>query len=60
MKRTVLMIIGIAALGLTIIPSILVFAGAITLKTHYTLMFIGTVGWLATAPFWVGKGKVEA
>jgi hypothetical protein len=54
MKRTILMIIGIVALGLTIIPSVLVFMGTIPLETHYTLMFIGTVLWLATAPFWVG------
>lgn len=59
MKRTILMIVGIAALGLTLIPSILVFSGAIPLETHYTLMLIGTVTWLVTAPFWVG-GKQEA
>lgn len=53
------MIVGIAALGLTLIPSILVFSGAIPLETHYTLMLIGTVTWLVTAPFWVG-GKQEA
>lgn len=52
------MIVGIAALGLTLIPSILVFSGVIPLETHYTLMLIGTITWLLTAPFWVG-GKSE-
>lgn len=60
MKYTILMLIGMIGLGLTLIPSILVFRGSISLETHRNLMFLGTIIWLVTAPFWVGKRAEES
>ena len=59
MKRILLISIGVIGLGLTLIPSILVFAGSISLQTHRNLMFIGTVLWMLTAPFWLGRDSEE-
>ncbi len=39
----------------TIGPSILVFAGVIEFSLHITLIFIGTMLWFLTAPFWIKK-----
>lgn len=51
--KTVLKLASLAGLGLTVMPAFLVFADAITWGTHATLMFVGTVLWFATAPFWM-------
>jgi len=53
--RTVYIILSMIGLGLTVIPSFLVFNGVISLHTHKQLMFAGTVLWFITAPLWVGK-----
>lgn len=47
----------ISYLGLlaTVVPSILVFSGAIELDTHKTLMWIGMVIWFVTTPFWLKR-----
>lgn len=50
------MSLSLIGLALTLLPSILVFRGDISLETHRTLMFVGTLLWLTTAPFWLGKG----
>lgn len=58
MKKTnkvILIIISMIGLGLTVIPSFFVFAKVISLSTHKQLMFVGTVLWFVTAPFWIGK-----
>ena len=57
--KTLLIILSIIGLGLTVIPSILVFNHVISLYTHKVLMFAGTVLWFATAPFWMGKEKEQ-
>lgn len=54
-KRIILIVISMIGLGLTVLPSVFVFAGIISLSTHKQLMFVGTVLWFSTAPFWVGK-----
>jgi hypothetical protein len=54
---TLLKLISVAGLGLTVVPSFLVFAGAITWQTHATLMLVGTVLWFASASFWMGKAR---
>lgn len=48
---------GISYVGLllTVVPSILVFAGAMELDIHKTLMWIGMVLWFVPAPFWLKK-----
>ncbi|MEJ2618138.1 MAG: hypothetical protein P8Z35_24485 [Ignavibacteriaceae bacterium] len=42
-------------LGLTLIPSFLVFTGNISLDFNKTLMFIGTIIWFVSAPSWMNK-----
>jgi hypothetical protein len=43
----------IIGLGLTVLPSVLVFAGRLTWSTHAVLMAVGALLWFATAPFWM-------
>jgi len=54
--KPILTIVSFLGLGLTIVPSLLAFNGAITKQTHFQLMAVGLVMWFATAPFWM-KGK---
>ena len=51
--RSLLKLISFAGLGLTVVPSFLVFAGRIAWATHAALMLVGTVLWFASAPFWM-------
>ena len=51
----VYIILSLIGLGLTVIPSFLVFAGVISLYENKELMFAGTVLWFITAPLWIGK-----
>ena len=53
--KTLMTILAIAALGLTIIPSILVFTGSMELSMHKHLMTVGTILWFVTAPIWFRK-----
>ena len=46
-----------SALGLTIVPAILVFVGTIRWETHAALMLAGTVLWFATAPLWMREKR---
>jgi hypothetical protein len=57
--RALLKLISIVGLGLTVIPSFLVFTGAIAWQTHATLMLVGTVLWFGSAPFWMQQTKPE-
>lgn len=52
-------ILAIIALGLTVIPSILVFNHAIEFDLHKKLMAAGTVLWFLTAPLWFRKGRTH-
>lgn len=54
MKNT-LRVLSAAGLALTVIPSFLVWYGAMPWRTHAQLMFAGMVLWFATAPFWMNK-----
>ena len=49
--------ISIACLLMTIVPSFLVFLGLITSDLNKLLMLCGTIGWFATAPFWMNPKK---
>lgn len=53
--KTFLKIVSFAGLVLTILPSLLVFAGRMELETHYHWTLAGTVLWFATAPFWMDR-----
>jgi hypothetical protein len=52
-----LKLISFAGLGLTVVPSFLVFAGVIAWRTHAVWMLVGTVVWFASAPFWMEKSR---
>jgi len=51
------MIISMAALGLTVIPSILFLAGASGLSTVQWTMALGTLLWFLSAPFWMKRDQ---
>ncbi|MFK7843791.1 MAG: hypothetical protein AB8G77_00715 [Rhodothermales bacterium] len=56
---SVLKIISYLGLGLTVIPSMLVFSGDITWERHALLMLIGTLMWFGTAPFWMKDKEAQ-
>jgi hypothetical protein len=60
MKKIILITISFIGLALTIIPSFLVFSQSIPLEQNKTLMFIGTLIWFVTAPFWMKRKKETA
>lgn len=57
MKKLLLKILSFVGLALTIVPAILVFSGDMESDTCKQLMFLGTVVWFLTAPFWMNEGK---
>jgi len=42
-------------LGLTVVPTFLVFSGTLTCDTHAALMAVGALLWFVTASFWMVK-----
>jgi hypothetical protein len=58
MKR-ILTILSLLGLGLTIVPSLLVFSSTITKQTHFDLMTVGLVLWFAAAPFWMKSKSLD-
>jgi hypothetical protein len=56
-----ILLIGIACIGLlaTVLPSILLFAGALEMGVHKTIMGIGMVLWFATAPFFMKRKNTQ-
>jgi hypothetical protein len=57
--KSILKIISFVGLALTILPSILVFKGAIEMKAHFHLMAAGLLLWFVTAPFWMKNKSLE-
>lgn len=53
--RSLLKILSYIGLGLTLIPSVLVFSGNISIDVSKTLMLLGTVIWFLSAPSWMNK-----
>ncbi|MEQ9438300.1 MAG: hypothetical protein RIG62_04600 [Cyclobacteriaceae bacterium] len=53
--KLLLQLISLVGLLLTIVPSLLYFTGSLSLSTQQWLMFIGTLLWFSTAPFWMNK-----
>ena len=47
--------LGLIGLLATVLPSILVFSGAIEPGTHKTVMAVGMVLWFVTAPFFMKR-----
>lgn len=56
--KVLLIIISIIGLGLTIIPSILVFSQSMSLESHKLLMLLGMILWFGTAPLWIKEQKL--
>jgi len=54
-----LKIFSFIGLGLTLIPSFLVFQGIIEPSLSKTLMLVGTIIWFFTAPQWLNKFQEE-
>ena len=52
MKR-ISIIVSIAGLALTVVPSFFVMWGHITWAAHTQLMFAGMILWFVSAPFWI-------
>ena len=57
--QILLKLLSFLGLGLTIVPSFLVFAGTISHDSHIDMMGIGMVLWFATAPFWINKESTK-
>lgn len=56
MKRLV-KFISYIGLGLTLIPSFLVFTGNMSLDASKMFAFVGTIIWFLSAPSWMNKAK---
>ncbi len=56
MKKTI-MIISLVSLVMLIAPPIGVYLGSIELATCKTWMFVATILWFVTAPFWMDKSE---
>ena len=57
--RKTLIFTSFFGLILTILPAFLHFSGAINFEQHKWMTLMGTVIYLATAPFWMNKKKKE-
>lgn len=53
--KPVIMILSFIGLVLTLLPSMLVFSGTMTLDMCKWLMLLGTILWFVTAPTWMNK-----
>jgi hypothetical protein len=60
MIRIILNVISFVGLVLTIVPAFLVFFQRMELQQNKNLMFIGTIMWFVTAPFWMKHKKESA
>ena len=56
--KILLIIISIAGLALTVVPSVLVFLQEIAMDTHKQLMLVGMLLWFFTAPFWMKEQEL--
>ncbi len=56
--KILLIILSAIGLGLTIVPSVLVFIQDISLESHKQFMLIGMILWFATAPFWIKEQEL--
>jgi len=51
--KQILVAISILSLAVLILTTILYFNGQIEFSTNKSWILIGTIGWFATAPFWM-------
>jgi len=57
MLRRLFQIISWIAFGVTILPSILFFAGKMDLDQVKLWMLVATVAWFVATPLWMGREK---
>lgn len=55
--KKLLMVASYIGLGLTLIPSFLVFSGSVTLESNKALMLLGTILWFGAASRWLGTDE---
>lgn len=55
--KILLIIISIAGLALTVVPSILVATQTITMTLNHELMVAGMILWFCAAPGWIKEQK---
>jgi hypothetical protein len=55
--KKLLVVASLVGLGLTLIPSFLVFSGALTLDSSKALMLLGTILWFLAASRWLGTDE---
>ncbi len=53
MQKAIAKIGSVAALGLTVVPALLVFTGQMTLEQNRLWMTIGTALWFIVTPIWM-------
>lgn len=53
--KTAMKLVSLAALGLTIIPSVLVYLRLIPWDAHANLMVVGMILWFLSAPVWMKR-----
>ncbi|WP_430908188.1 hypothetical protein [Maribacter sp. 2-571] len=58
--KKVIQIVSFLGLGLTVIPSFFVFAEMLSISHYKTMMLVGTLLWLFSAPFWINGTKDAA
>ncbi len=54
-RTRILQVISFAGLGLSIVPSFLVFGGVLSKELYFHLMTAGMLMWFSTAVFWIRK-----
>jgi len=55
--KKLLMAASLIGLGLTLIPSFLVFSGSLTPDSNKVLMLLGTILWFVAASRWLGTDE---
>ncbi|MDQ8179362.1 hypothetical protein [Pelagicoccus sp. SDUM812005] len=51
--KSILKVLSYLGLAMTVLPSVLVFAGKMEKELHYSVMIAGMVLWFVTAVLWV-------
>jgi hypothetical protein len=53
--KTIPQFVSLVSLALVAVPSVVYFAGGIELPLVKTLALVGTLGWFASTPLWIGR-----
>jgi hypothetical protein len=55
--KTTMILISLVALGLTVVPAVLVYLRVIPWETHAALMVVGMILWFLSAPVWMKRAE---